>query len=88
MIRGKGSVKEGKFGRRDGPLPGENEPLHAYVTSNDSQAIKRAVERVRFCILTVWMNALIEWRSASSLPGTLLLASRGMLLASQRSAPC
>ncbi|KAH7699964.1 CBN-SFA-1 protein [Aphelenchoides avenae] len=47
VIRGKGSVKEGKFGRRDGPLPGENEPLHAYVTSNDSQAIKRAVERIK-----------------------------------------
>ncbi|VDP12734.1 unnamed protein product [Onchocerca flexuosa] len=35
IIRGKGSVKEGKLGRREGPMPGENEPLHAYVTGTD-----------------------------------------------------
>ena len=29
MIRGKGSVKEGKV--TAGPMPGEDEPLHAYV---------------------------------------------------------
>lgn len=44
IIRGKGSVKEGKVGK---PLPGEDEPLHAYVTANTSESIKKAVERVR-----------------------------------------
>lgn len=48
IIRGKGSVKEGKVGRKDGqPLPGEDEPLHAYVTANNPEAVKKAVDRVR-----------------------------------------
>uniref|UniRef100_A0A2K5Q8I4 Splicing factor 1 n=1 Tax=Cebus imitator TaxID=2715852 RepID=A0A2K5Q8I4_CEBIM len=41
MIRGKGSVKEEKVGRKDSQmLPGEDEPLHALN-------IKKAVEQVR-----------------------------------------
>lgn len=48
MIRGKGSVKEGKVGRKDGqPLPGEDEPLHALVTANSAEAVKKAVEQIR-----------------------------------------
>jgi splicing factor 1 len=48
IIRGKGSVKEGKVGRKDGqPLPGEDEPLHAYITSNSAESVKKAVEKVR-----------------------------------------
>ncbi|VDN30585.1 unnamed protein product [Gongylonema pulchrum] len=47
IIRGKGSVKEGKLGRREGPMPGENEPLHAYVTGTDSTVIKKACEKVK-----------------------------------------
>ncbi|XP_033640270.1 splicing factor 1-like isoform X1 [Asterias rubens] len=48
MIRGKGSVKEGKVGRKDGqPLPGEDEPLHALVTANTSEAVKKAVDQIR-----------------------------------------
>ncbi len=43
IIRGKGSVKEGKVGK---PLPGEDEPLHAYVTANSMESIKKAVDRV------------------------------------------
>lgn len=47
IIRGKGSVKEGKIGRKDGqPLPGEDEPLHAYVTANNPENVKKAVEKV------------------------------------------
>ncbi|KAL7302868.1 hypothetical protein TKK_0004100 [Trichogramma kaykai] len=47
IIRGKGSVKEGKVGRKDGqPLPGEDEPLHAYITANNVEAVKKAVERI------------------------------------------
>merc|ERR1719431_2011954 len=48
IIRGKGSVKEGKIGRKDGqPLPGEDEPLHAYVTATDPEAVKRAVNKIK-----------------------------------------
>ena len=47
IIRGKGSVKEGKIGRKDGqPLPGEDEPLHAYITANDPANVKKAVAKV------------------------------------------
>ena len=49
IIRGKGSVKEGKVGRKDGqPLPGEDEPLHAYVTSTNPEAVKK----VRSCFFS------------------------------------
>ncbi|RXG73651.1 Splicing factor 1 [Armadillidium vulgare] len=48
IIRGKGSVKEGKVGRKDGgPMPGEDEPLHAYVTANNPEAVKRAVDKIK-----------------------------------------
>ncbi|XP_073514451.1 splicing factor 1-like isoform X2 [Phyllobates terribilis] len=48
MIRGKGSVKEGKVGRKDGlMLPGEDEPLHALVTANNMENVKKAVEQIR-----------------------------------------
>lgn len=50
MIRGKGSVKEGKVGRKDGQmLPGEDEPLHALVTANTMENVKKAVEQVWGC---------------------------------------
>lgn len=49
MIRGKGSVKEGKVGRKDGQmLSGEDEPLHALVTANTMENVKKAVEQVSF----------------------------------------
>ena len=48
IIRGKGSVKEGKVGRKDGqPLPGEDEPLHAYVTANNPEAVLKAVNKIK-----------------------------------------
>lgn len=55
IIRGKGSVKEGKIGRKDGqPLPGEDEPLHAYVTANNPENVKKAVEKViLYCHFTL-----------------------------------
>lgn len=47
IIRGKGSVKEGKIGRKDGqPMPGEDEPLHAFVTGPSIEAVKKAVGRI------------------------------------------
>ena len=54
IIRGKGSVKEGKVGK---PLPGEDEPLHAYVTANSMEAIKKAVERVSLLQSTSFLIA-------------------------------
>ena len=48
IIRGKGSVKEGKVGRKDGqPLPGEDEPLHAYVTATDLDSVNKAVAKIK-----------------------------------------
>ncbi|XP_052873280.1 splicing factor 1-like [Anopheles cruzii] len=48
IIRGKGSVKEGKVGRKDGqPLPGEDEPLHAFITASNPEAVKQAVDRIK-----------------------------------------
>lgn len=47
IIRGKGSVKEGKVGRKDGqPLPGEDEPLHAFITAANLDCVKKAVEKI------------------------------------------
>lgn len=44
-------MKEGKIGRKDGqPLPGEDEPLHAYITANDPENVKKAVARVSFLL--------------------------------------
>eukprot|EP00128_Syssomonas_multiformis_P011736 Colp12_sorted_trinity150504_noHs@30680 len=46
MIRGKGSMKEGK-GRRDGlPVEGEDEELHALITAQDEESLAKAVARV------------------------------------------
>ncbi|ESO13192.1 hypothetical protein HELRODRAFT_188150 [Helobdella robusta] len=42
IIRGKGSVKEGKLGYKT--LPGQDEPLHAYITSNDPDCIRQIIE--------------------------------------------
>ncbi|GMS98269.1 hypothetical protein PENTCL1PPCAC_20444, partial [Pristionchus entomophagus] len=51
IIRGKGSIKEGKLTRKDGtPFPGENEPLHAYVTGPDMASIKIACDRIKAII--------------------------------------
>ncbi|GMS97314.1 hypothetical protein PENTCL1PPCAC_19489, partial [Pristionchus entomophagus] len=51
IIRGKGSIKEGKLTRKDGqPFPGENEPLHAYVTGPDMSSIKIACDRIKAII--------------------------------------
>ncbi|XP_055331752.1 splicing factor 1-like [Paramacrobiotus metropolitanus] len=52
IIRGKGSVKEGKIGRpnRD-PLPGEDEPLHAYITGQTPEYVRGAVEKIKTILL-------------------------------------
>jgi len=78
IIRGKGSVKEGKLGRREGPLPGENEPLHAYITGTDHAVIKRGCDKIREIINAALMipdgqNELrkLQLRELAVLNGTL-----------------
>lgn len=47
IIRGKGSVKEGKVGRVPGQLmPGEDEPLHALITAPTAAEVKKGVKVV------------------------------------------
>ena len=47
IIRGKGSIKDGKMGLvKYGPLPGEDEPLHAYITGTSPEIVAKAVEKV------------------------------------------
>ncbi|XP_047145048.1 splicing factor 1 isoform X1 [Hydra vulgaris] len=47
IIRGKGSVKEGKVGRIPGQLmPGEDEPLHALITGPSEKEVRKGVEVV------------------------------------------
>ena len=71
IIRGKGSVKEGKIGRKDGqPLPGEDEPLHAYVTANNPENVKKAVDKV-----SLKLEQLFEYESESLLGMRLFLWS-------------
>lgn len=54
-------MKDGKIGRKDGqPLPGEDEPLHAYVTANNPENVKKAVEKVGSLIAVVLFN-LQSW---------------------------
>ncbi|XP_075247772.1 splicing factor 1-like [Convolutriloba macropyga] len=47
MIRGKGSAKDGtkQFGRKE-MYPGEDEPLHAYITGATEDNCKRAAEAI------------------------------------------
>ncbi|CAG0892654.1 unnamed protein product [Cyprideis torosa] len=45
IIRGKGSVREGKVG--SAPLPGQDEPLHAYVTAPTKENVAKAVDKIK-----------------------------------------
>ncbi|VDP66241.1 unnamed protein product [Echinostoma caproni] len=40
-------IKEGKLGRRDGlPMPGEDEPLHAFVSAPTAESVQKAVKKI------------------------------------------
>lgn len=53
-IRGKGSVKEGARGRRNGvPLEGEDEPLHVVITGEDPAAIDAAAEMITSMLVVI-----------------------------------
>jgi len=71
IIRGKGSVKEGKVARRDQPLPGEDEPLHAYVTATSAEAVQKALVKIKEVIKQgkIWntymkINLNEQWKEA------------------------
>ena len=47
-------MKEGRIGTKDGkPLPGADEPLHAYITSDVEENVKKGVDRVIVLLYTV-----------------------------------
>ena len=49
------------MGRKDGgPMPGEDEPLHAYVTASNPESVKKAVDKVIiFVKISFWKNLLM-----------------------------
>ena len=54
FFSGKGSVKDGKMGLvKHGPLPGEDEPLHAYITGSSLEIVAKAVEKVNKIIFFI-----------------------------------
>lgn len=53
-IRGKGSVKEGARGRRDGKImEGDNEPLHVVVTGDNQENVNRAAQMVTDMLVVI-----------------------------------
>jgi len=53
-IRGKGSVKEGARGRRDGkPMEGDNEPLHVVITGEDQASVDKATKMVEDMLVVI-----------------------------------
>ncbi|KAL7534415.1 hypothetical protein ACHAXR_005860 [Thalassiosira sp. AJA248-18] len=54
-IRGKGSVKEGAKGRRNGgqPMDGDDDPLHVLITGDDPSAIDAAAEMIESMLVVI-----------------------------------
>ena len=53
-IRGRGSVKEGARGRRDGKvMEGDNEPLHVVITGDDQRAVEAAADMVQQMLVVI-----------------------------------
>jgi len=53
-IRGRGSVKEGARGRRDGKvLEGDNEPLHVVISGDDPNALEAAAEMIEQMLIVI-----------------------------------
>lgn len=76
VIRGKGSVKEGKVMGK--PMPGEDEPLHAYVEGDEPIKVGKAVQKIKEIIqqgidLPEGSNQLrqMQLRELAMLNGTL-----------------
>ena len=53
-IRGRGSVKEGARGRRDGKvMDGDNEPLHVVITGDDQNAVDAASNMIEQMLVVI-----------------------------------
>ena len=75
-IRGRGSVKEGARGRRDGKvMEGDNEPLHVVVTGQDQKSVDAAADMVQQMLVVIDDEANVhkqnQLRELALLNGTL-----------------
>jgi hypothetical protein len=75
-IRGRGSVKEGARGRRDGKImDGDMEPLHVVVTGQDQKAVDAAADMVQQMLVVIDdeqnMHKQQQLRELALLNGTL-----------------
>jgi hypothetical protein len=75
-IRGRGSVKEGARGRRDGKvMDGDNEPLHVIVTGQDQKAVDAAADMIEQMLVVIDdetnMHKQQQLRELALLNGTL-----------------
>ena len=53
-IRGKGSIKEGARGRRDGkPMDGDDEPLHVVITGDDQASVDKASDMIQQMLVVI-----------------------------------
>lgn len=53
-IRGRGSVKEGARGRRDGKvMEGDNEPLHVVITGDDQRSLDAASDMIEQMLVVI-----------------------------------
>lgn len=53
-IRGKGSVKEGARGRRDGkPMDGDDDPLHVVITGDDQKSVDEASKMIEDMLVVI-----------------------------------
>ena len=53
-IRGRGSVKEGARGRRDGKMmEGDNEPLHVVITGDDQKSVDAATDMIEQMLVVI-----------------------------------
>ena len=74
-IRGRGSVKSGRGGRRDGRVdPDENDDLHVVVTGRDEAMVDKAADMVERLLRPV-DDSMNEHKQARSLPMCTLHAA-------------
>ena len=75
-IRGKGSVKEGARGRRDGKImEGDDEPLHVVITADDQRSVDAATDMIQQMLVVIDdeknMHKQNQLRELALLNGTL-----------------
>ena len=75
-IRGKGSIKEGARGRRDGKiLEGDDEPLHVVVTGDEQENVERAAKMIEDMLIVIDddknIHKQLQLRELALLNGTL-----------------